>query len=891
MTYSQDYELIPWAEEHITAMQINYTKVACMLEPECLFEVEGIDEDAANKALGKLTEALAGRIGFPKVIMKDRIGNLEIIVAPARDANGRALVECCMEKGAPFIQKVRILSELSDKYDEITVNVRLLTAGRVFNDSLKRESVVKGKDIEFAFESQNPISTSYIKVWGEDGNDCRLIHDGAYHFIQSIVVNAEVKGARIKAETEWIKKIRANASEKQKDVVDRATIIEHNTSHRSVVENPSFPKWINRYKKANPIVKSNDEYFPKGWDHASSENGGLSFLAWFKRKTKGATNVFVQDPYFEDVALFFIASADVESSYTVLTQTRLKTNNDGTDTFVTESETTERREKIRNSIQKNPTLFQGMRLVVKDVPTADNKLHDRYIIFTYGDGRVEAYTLSNSIQGATMKHPLLVTQIGDNAYVKLKAYLEKMPVAETLDVIYDYREKEVLPSDEVSEIADPGFYSWMCEKCRKPSGNEVKEILDDAIKWNTTAKISTLGYWLATTPESFSFPKKEKAIAIIKSEKTWIDALKDFVLDKHYSKFPIGFIDRPHIGSRNLNPGSLIGRDYCDIVSLDNMKYLESARLESGTYRVWGQYYACEMLVRVSPNEALDTLKQLGRTLVTINIDRHTTPVFKISNMLLSALFSKAALPVDKEILDVLLSDDEKWCRALGALILLFYSRNGDFEVEEYLGKIHDNQELIHVCKTAWSLTARIANMTTFYTHLISAYESVSEPNAVLRELLSLLIGCYHLEYKADIVEQVIKPLIGKGLFSVDEVCNSVIAGLYAKSLHADYAIRLRGVLPTVLHGLDGDLSKLEVCARNTLYQFEREVQSMVVKGENEVFQAACGVINLRNLLLDLLRLYRDRGVNRIQDINNVLRDVDASLDKFGLHETKVMFE
>lgn len=891
VTYSQDYELIPWAEEHITEMQINYTKAACMLEPDRLFEVEGIDEDAANKALDKLIEVLAGKLRVSNETMKDRIGNLEIIVTPAKDANGRALVECSMEKGTPFVQKVKILSELSDKYDEISVNARLVTTGRVFNDSLKRESVVEGQDMEFGFESQNPISTSYIKVWGKKGDECILIHYATYHIIQCIVVNAEMIGARIKTETGWIKKIRANANEKQNAIVDKATVIEHRTSEKTVIGNSSSPKWAKRYVKPKPVVKSNDEYFPNGWDNSSDENGGLGFLAWFKRKAKGANDVFIHDPYFEDVALYFIASADVESSYTVLTQTRLKTSNDGTDTFVKEGEIPERREKIRNSILKNPTLFQGMRLVVKDVPAADNKLHDRYIIFTYSDGGVEAYTLSNSIQGATMKRPLLVTQIGDNAYVKLKAYLEKMMDAEKLDTIYDYEEKENLPCDEVSEIADPGFYSWMCEKCRKPSGNEVKEILDDAIKWNTTAKISTLGYWLATTSESFSFPKKEKAIAIIKTEKVWIDALKDFVLDKHYSKYPIGFIDCPHNGFRDQNACYLIGRDYETIVSRDNMDFLEYAGMEGGTYRVWGQYFACEMLVRVSPSEAIDTLKQLSRTLLTIENDRRATPVFKISNMLLSALFSKAALPVDKEILDLLLNDDEKWCRALGALILLFCSRNGDFEVEEYLGKIQDNQELIHVCKTAWSLTSRIADMTTFYSHLVSVYESVSDSSTVLQDFLLLLNECYHLEYKAEFVEKVIKPLIKKGLFSVDDVYKTVVEGLYENSLNEDQAIRLRGVLPVVLYRLGGDFSNLEKNAQNTIKQFERDVNSMLSKGENEIFNASREVINLRNMLRDMLRLYGDSKADKINEIKKILSDVDASLDKFGLEETKIMFE
>ena len=181
--------------------------------------------------------------------------------------------------------------------------------------------------------------------------------------------------------------------------------------------------------------------------------------------------------------------------------------------------------------------------------------------------------------------------------------------------------------------------------------------------------------------------------------------------------------------------------------------------------------------------------------------------------------------------------------------------------------------------------------MTTYYSHLIAAYESVSDSNLVLHELLSLLMGGYHLEDKVDFVEKVIKPLISKGLFSVDDVCKDVIEGLYARSIIEDQAIRLRGVLPTILHCLDGECSMLVVSARNTLKLFERDVNSMLSKGENEIFNASREVINLRNMLRDMLRLYGNSDAEKIEEIKKVLTDVDASLDKFGLDKTKVMFE
>lgn len=889
--YSLDFANIPWSEESIADYQLNYTKVACLLDPALLFNVTGVDKDKIPTALSDLVSHISKRTYLSTKLLQDRIGNLEIIVAPARDVNGRSLIECTLTKGSSFTMDIKVLSALSDKYDSISVNVRITTGGRVTVDELCCETVTKGVDTLFSICSELPVGTSEIKIWGASGGKAKLIHRAVYHYIQQININAEIIGERIKADTDWLQKIRANASEKQLAKVEEASMIVQKSSENHVIGDKSIPLWLKRKTWILPVVKSNDEYFPKGWDNNSNENGRLSFLEWFKRKANGATNVFMQDPYFEDVALFFLASAGSDCDYTVLTQTHLKTNPDGTDSEVPEEETPERQDKIIRCILQNPTLFNRIKLVVKDIPVADNKLHDRYIFFSYSDGKTEAYTLSNSIQGSTTKQPLLITQIGDNAFRKLRAHLESVLENNHIETIYDYRERRKLSCDRVSEVADPGFLKWVAGQYKEAYKGNVKAILDDAIQWNTTAKISTLGYCLANLPETRNFKMIEGAVSIIKGNKLWRDTLVDFVLKKHYSNYPIGFIGCPDRCCSFRSPSYLLEQGFNEIVSRYNLYFIEYAGMEGCSYRVWGQHYACEILAKASPRNAIKILKLFRPTLISIEYDKQITPIFKVTNMLINALLQQASYKKDYEIMDCLLSDDEEWCRALGCLLLVYYSRDALFDVDVSLNKISNQNELIQVCKVAWSVQNEVADIQKIYERLVSVYETLKDGKSILQDLATLLQETYVLDYKLDFILYAIKPLISKTVISTDEVCSYLIDKLYAQSISVDKAIALRCVLASALNTLDGDFSALYSRASNTIEKFKKEVRSMVTKDDNSIFIAGRELINLRNLLLDLLRLFHGCSTPKIIDAQKILKEVDEELDKVGLQDVKLRFE
>lgn len=892
VTYSQDCSISPWLVEHLTICQINYTRTAYLLNQKNLFDNSGIEETRVSEALVILTNKLAERTHIANDVMQERLGNLEIIVAPARDANGRTLVQCKLKKSESFVQTVKVLSELASKYDTIATNVRLIVGDKIVVDQLKTFQT-SGSDIDFSFESTYPVSSSEIRIWGIKGSESLIIHQATYYFIQRINVNMGVVGSSIDAHTDWLDKIRNNANKKQKNIVDKARKIEHRSSEDFTIEDSAhpLPLWAKPKKRAQPLVKSNDEYFTKGWDNTTNENGRLCFLEWFKRKANGSIDVFMQDPYFEDVALYFLASADIESRYTVLTQTHLKTNSDGTNAVVPEGETSERSKIIKKCILQNPTLFRGMKLVIKDIPVADNKLHDRYVVFKYPSGQIEAYTLSNSIQGSTIKQPLLITQIGDNAFLKLEKHLNEILDSNNLDTIYDYQAQNHIPSKDVIEIADAGFYDWVKGQLRTVLKGDIKHILDDAIEWNKASKIATLGYCLANIADDKSNKIINEAAKIIETDERWINTLKDFVLDKHYSKFPVGFIGCAHRGSSFHAPSYLLDQRYENIVSCNNFYYIEYADMEGETYRVWGQYFACKMLVKVAPNEAIDVLKQLRMTLVQIKSDKQVTPVYKITNMLLNAIFAQVAYSNQSGIMEQMLSDGEYWCRALGALILLWYSRNEKFSVSKWLTKIKDEKELKQICLTACSMQSEIANISVFYNQLIEIYERASDKSIVVEDLLNFLEGPNVFGYKMHFVEKVFKKLIKKGLLSEKEMCSAVDEGLYDKSLSEETAISMRGILPRVLYFLGGDTSKLEEKANKTIKNFISDCQSTVAPCDDGIFKIGRKMINLRNLLRDLLSIYSDYAQTKPSSIVSLLTEVDGELDKRGLQDVKVRFE
>lgn len=887
VSFTQESNYEKWGQEPILNGQLSFTQTVQMIDPAKLFEKEGKIPDDIEKALGTLEAYLKGQTQLPFGEQYDHVGNLEIVVAPDRDAAGKPLVEYLWEKGTPFVQHVLIHSGLIEADDVLTVNVVSNEEGRIIRDSIERIVIKAASDLELKYDFEKCPDSIKIKIWRERKGETMVISDVLRHFLKRICITAGVMGGKMNITTEWLKNIRKMVPEKMRTKVDEAMTIERSESMHSSIGEPEK----RRVYRKKP-QKSNDEFFPKGWDAIEEEHGLLSFLEWFRGKAKNAQSVFLQDPYFEDVAMYFLASASINSEYTVLTQTQLRTNPDGTNKKVEEEEEGKRKEKIVSVIKANPRMFAPLKLVVKDIPITHNVLHDRYLIFDYGEGNVEAYTLSNSLQGATNKVPLLITQIGDAAFEKVQKHIMETMKREGGETLYNYEERTSERGDvELDKVADGGFLKWL--DCQKEimKGGKVDHILYDIREWRTYDKLATLGYFLADMADDEAYGILQNLENEMRKDAYWIATLKDFILKGHYSNYPVGYIHCPYRGAIHNDATALMGLKYDQIVTCYNAHFLDYIGSEGHSYGVWGQYFAARLLLRLSLTEYVDVLRQLRPTLLGIHTDKTVEPCYKVSVMLMTELMEYDYWNKSDVVMTALMSEQDTWLRGAGALIFLHKAQDASFNCNNFRNLVSD-EEVVTLSHAAWGMKPSPAHVDVFYDWLVDAFAKKGDSVYFKKCLCEDVLGESHFtEDKAGYVKHVVLPLIAKGLVKKDEISKQMIEALFAKSISGDETVKVREVLPVCLPVVDGDISLLYDLSNDVFTQYKERVKKLALKNEDKLFNVATECINLRVILMRLIQHYEGKTNSVIDAIKPLLAELDKSLDEFGLERSKRMFE
>ena len=892
VSYLQTAVNQPWAVENIIDRQLTYSKTVCMINPEELLEKDGTIPSDADAALSRIEEFLAKETALPFGAKYDHVGNLNIIVEPDRDVHGKPLVECVWEKGKPFVQWVKVNALLLDSADEVSVNVRFVNDNRVVEDTLHKDVPQAGKDIEFVFHTAECPDAVEIKVWIRKHGTYHLTHHSLYSLIKSIHYTIGVIGGKIHAKSKWLEKLRENVSEKKGEAIDEAETIERSSKTHSVV-GAAVSKPLKR-KERKVYEKTNDQFFPNGWKNEDNEHGMLTFLKWFKKKADDAVGVLLQDPYFEDVALFFIASADTKCEYTVLTQTGLKTNSDGRESFAEEDDDV-RKNRIISGIKAYPTLFAPMKLVIKNMTPSHNALHDRYLFFDRGEGRIEGYTLSNSLQGATTRQPLLITQIGGLALEKVKQHVEAIVNGKEIEVLYDYSVKPNKEDEDDEydgkEVADKGFMVHLRARQEKMVEGDVADILFDIKSWKRWEKLSTLGYFLATTDPTEAYKIKKAIVAEMQKDHDWPEILSDFILKGHYSEFPIGYKHCPRNGYVHDDCTRLLSMEYSEIVNCWNARMVDYLGGEGNSFKVYGLYYASKFLLSISPSVAIEVLKQLRPTLQGIDSDRTIYPVYKVSLMLMTEALRMAIWDNYDATMRVLLTDTEEWCRGMGALMMLYRATNEDFNSNEYLGLVSDPIEKIVLCHAAWGMKPRPADKDVFYKALVDVYERQGDEVDFRKRLMELLGGCHFVEDKVEYVEKVVKPLIAKGIVDKGVLCQEMIENLFDASVTGQHTFLMRMVLPECLYLLGGDLSLVYDKAAAMLKKYKAALQALVAPNDDSMFFASKDSISLRIFLIVLLKRYDGSSEGIVVKLRDLLKELDAELDAAGMKQTKEEYQ
>lgn len=868
--YTQSNIKEDWGLEAIGTIEKLYTKKVTMLYPLQLIEKNGKIASDAEKAIVLIENYLRKQTGIEFNTNTDHVGNLEIIIKPEVDESGKPLVRLIWDKDAPWGLNLIVDKKLLMLNDEIILNVKSIINDRVIDDFIDKVDIYNNDDIERIYHFEKCPDRIYVKIWKVRENKSIVLTDTGFVILKQINVSIGLQQPVLKVDTVWLDDIRKNISSKNINEIDRAKTIERTSLHDHTIGKNQ----MRRLKRREPL-KVNDEFFPKGWDHVTQEHGMLSFLEWFKNKAKGTSNIFLQDPYFEDVALFFIATAEIDSNYTVLTQTYLKTNSDSTYTTIN-SDNSGRRNKIIETIKSNPQLFGAMKLVIKDVPVNNNVLHDRYLVFSYGD-RVEAYTLSNSLQGATKKHPLLVTQIGDIAFNKLSKYIEEFLNREDIETIYNYIDNKYLSTikSEFADIADVGFWEWLNLQKNVMLDGKVSHILDDIRSWRTYDRLSTFGQFLASVLDKEVDQILDFIVRDLKNDTFWLYILKDYILKGHYSTYPVGYIGSPFRSFRYPDITSLLGMSYKNIVDSSNLYWLENIFCERYSFRVYGQYYAARLLLKLSIEEYISIIKLLKPTLLKIKSDKTITPCYKVTSMMLQALIEYDYLTNSNEVKYALISDNDEEFRGIGCLMYLLKFKENKSECEEFLHLIDNDEELIRSCHVALEIIKQIEIRDIFYNKLKDIFIKKADADFFTNILITRILRQKgSVEDKVEYIEKIVIPLIHVGF--IDRLCLSrnLIEKIYYDCILGRQYLTDR-ILPECLYTMDGDLQLLLEYAKNEVYKFNEKLKSIVIKDQERIYEAGQKCIKFQSLLKSLIDKYADsHKIEEIKIFYNYLNDL-----------------
>lgn len=847
--YIYDGVSVPWHKANILGNQLSDSRYICMLKPETLFEIDGhlLDQEELENAMRSLSVKLREGTGLPFDTSYDHIGNLEILIAPDQDIYGRSLVKYWQDKDT-FSQHVELSSELTHGADLVTVNIKITVGGGVITtDTLVSEKPVENENSTFSIPSEYPPKAVEIKIWLTKSSEVKLVHLSTHHYIEAICFSLAIVQSEIHIQSDWLERVKGAMHKNKKELVDIASSVQRTHSESHHIRNEDFPQWLKRKSTIKSIERCDDAYFPVGWDCKTQESGSLAFLEWFKAKTNGAKWVFLQDPYFEDVALSFIALTDIQGECIILTQTDLRTNADNT---ISTSSTSQRKAKILSMIKDYPSLYGSMRLIIRDMPGSGPKLHDRYLFIGHDDDRCEGYMLSNSLQGATKKSPLLITRIGTPVLVKVKKHITKLIDPDEVETIYHYSDRTSSMPQEDQEIADPDFYDCLQAMNHPLDPDCLDQVLNDILMEKTADRISTFSYYLAHSSNDELYSIRQVMGARIATNPKAIEALKSFILDHHNSSFPIGFEGGSWRGYRNNYFSDILEASYHEIVHRNHTQLIDSCYKDLW-YGGWGMEYACMLLIKASAQDTIDTLKQLRDQLVKIKTDKTITSIYKITNTLLCMIFNSVVFDWDGDLMEKMLIDGNDWCRGLGALILIYKANYSNFDIRTYSKLLQSHDERITLCNTLIFSSERNIKRTDIYDHLIEEIKE-SDIEYAYKNILDILRDCYPLKTQETYINKIYRPLIQDGRLDRDILSSRLTEYLFDEYIQSGTKSG-SDVLVMSLSLINGSLKALQEKSQKLLMETERKLNRLIIKDHNNVFQACSALKNLRSLLERIL--------------------------------------
>lgn len=412
-----------------------------------------IDNELAKKCLLYLKE----ETGFNFCNADSaRLGNLEWLCLPASDEYENSQV--IIQSNIPNSVEIEILPGVLPVETSVLVNCRSKNGEVIVLDQCKAVQIREG-GVQIAFAAKEQISSATVTIWVQSTSseawEIWYQRSTATHI--EIQLNVGRLSSTVNFPSEWLQEF---ANSKKLRISEKVRSGQNFTplSHdkRMKFNKREDELWTTESKQIRCFTqklfqpKSDGHFFQKGWADSELDPGRLSFFEWLQSLTRDtdAGKVLIVDPYFDrsGIVELIARTTATQAEYVVLTNTQIKSEDDSLEEVSNSSEEdsiqeSQRAKRLRAICQQLKVILPKFRLQDLRSKAKGKKqlFHDRYILMFDSSGEVKTgYHLSNSIQGATVSAPLLITPIPQDTLPAVYNYvqgLENPSPSESFEVV------------------------------------------------------------------------------------------------------------------------------------------------------------------------------------------------------------------------------------------------------------------------------------------------------------------------------------------------------------------------------------------------------------------------------------------------------------------------
>ncbi len=358
-----------------------------------------------------------------------RIGDFEFICAPGLTSSERAKFDVTL-KGEQ--SSLKLFEPLTREPSELLVVATPYSDGCVQASYIGRidKHATYPLDHQFVVDAfRNQTCTAYtleIYAIGASGESFLQLKTGGY-LVRSMNFNMQInESLRSGTSWEWLER-RVAPKEKLK-LAEAARIGRAIRPSRSVLGGHAADPWVTQNRLIENTVKqlhpkrSSGRFFLSLTD--SDGTSRLELIDWLRNIFERHHDAQIAwiDPFMEDVGIELLNRMGTSAGSYFIVTTEKESNDDGK----VGKDQPKRIERLLSKCADWASgYFGNVRLKVLAVP--DKKIHDRMILIRSAQGSpLEGYHLSNSIQRANEKFPLLATPIPMDVMQKVFDYTDQI---------------------------------------------------------------------------------------------------------------------------------------------------------------------------------------------------------------------------------------------------------------------------------------------------------------------------------------------------------------------------------------------------------------------------------------------------------------------------------